>query len=321
MKEDKHSRREDSSDSVSASDNEECLCGKCGKRVLNNQDAIACDLCKIWHHIGCVGIAKDEYKFLRKTKRIKWFCITCDRMFGNMAAANRELKDKIDRMEGNQNSLENRLGGLQTEFKKMNEALMNLTVEIGRLKSEGNIGPRPRLDEVRAESQVPTTELIREEMREIKDKEMRKNNLVLYNVPESNEEEARGRKAEDGEWCRKIFSGREGLGLNVGEEEIVEIIRLGRREELSNVGNGMKPRPMLVRMSSATIKWEIIKNGKKLKNANEVFKKIYIAPDLTKKEREEDKKLREELEQKKSSGEQGWYIRSGRLMKNENFRN
>jgi len=45
---------------------------------------------------------------------------------------------------------------------------------------------------------------------------------------------------------------------------------------------------------------------------------IYISPDLTLREREADKKLRDELRQKREDGEEGWFIKRGKLVKNIN---
>ena len=78
---------------------------------------------------------------------------------------------------------------------------------------------------------------------------------------------------------------------------------------------------MLVKMSNVGIKCDVIKRTKKLKDSTaEVLKNIFIVPDLTRREREKDKELRIELERRRNLGEQGWYIKRGNLMRNENFR-
>ena len=57
-----------------------------------------------------------------------------------------------------------------------------------------------------------------------------------------------------------------------------------------------------------------MRKAKNLKNTgNEAMKQAIIVPDLTKKEREKDKELRQELKEKREAGEEGWYIRKGQL--------
>ena len=48
------------------------------------------------------------------------------------------------------------------------------------------------------------------------------------------------------------------------------------------------------------------------------YKKMRIVPDMTKKEREENWNLRNELQQKRDAGEQGWHIRRGKLVRWQN---
>ena len=74
---------------------------------------------------------------------------------------------------------------------------------------------------------------------------------------------------------------------------------------------------MLVKLDRTDTKFEILKRARRLRNAVEQrMRKIIIAPDLTKKEQEEDRKLRLKLREKKDRGETGWYIRKGQLLRN-----
>ena len=63
------------------------------------------------------------------------------------------------------------------------------------------------------------------------------------------------------------------------------------------------------------MKWAIVKNAKKLKNATGEYKKIRIVPDQTPKERETYSKLMEELRQRTGNGEKDLYIRDGQIQK------
>lgn len=40
---------------------------------------------------------------------------------------------------------------------------------------------------------------------------------------------------------------------------------------------------------------------------------MFIQPDLTRQEREKEKQLRDKIKEKREQGEEGWYIKRGRL--------
>lgn len=70
-----------------------------------------------------------------------------------------------------------------------------------------------------------------------------------------------------------------------------------------------KERPLLVGLSTVYQKWAVMKNAKKLNNVQEErIKKVRIALDKTKMEREEDAKLRDELRVKREEGGK-WIIK------------
>ena len=58
-------------------------------------------------------------------------------------------------------------------------------------------------------------------------------------------------------------------------------------------------------------------SAKELKNEEE-FKKIFISPDLTRKQQEIDKKLRLEVRKFRDNGEPGAKIQAGKVVKNTN---
>ena len=94
---------------------------------------------------------------------------------------------------------------------------------------------------------------------------------------------------------------------------IKKVVRLGRKNDYIE-----HQRPLLVELDTISVKWGLVKQSKRLKDATkETHKKIFIVPDMTPKEREKDKKLREELKSKRDSGEERWFIsREELVMKN-----
>ena len=51
-------------------------CGICNKSVKKNHNAIQCDSCDFWVHIGCNDLSVAVYEFL-KTDSELWYCLVC----------------------------------------------------------------------------------------------------------------------------------------------------------------------------------------------------------------------------------------------------
>ena len=84
-------------------------------------------------------------------------------------------------------------------------------------------------------------------------------------------------------------------------------IRLGRKTD-------GKMRPVLVKLENEKMKWAVIVSAKKLKESDSIeTKSIGITLDMTKEEREQNKKLREELAEKRRQGGR-WIIKKRKIM-------
>ena len=68
-------------------------------------------------------------------------------------------------------------------------------------------------------------------------------------------------------------------------------------------------------MESVAVKWRVVSGSRKLSNS-ENFKNIFISPDLTRKQAEEDRKLRLKLKEIRIKGEvlDGVKISKGRIV-------
>ena len=86
-----------------------------------------------------------------------------------------------------------------------------------------------------------------------------------------------------------------------------KVTRLGKRKENA-------PRPILVMMEDETSKWKCLKQAPKLRNDSK-FCNVYISPDLTLEERQENKKLYLELKRCREKGEKDLMIKNGKIIK------
>ena len=96
------------------------------------------------------------------------------------------------------------------------------------------------------------------------EKVQRKKNVVVYNLPESEEEQARDRYKEDEVACRKIFE-----AMKMENVEQKQLIRLGKREEY-------KIRSVLVKLIEEEVAKEVLVRAKRLRFSVQYAGVFYI---------------------------------------------
>ena len=134
------------------------------------------------------------------------------------------------------------------------------------------------------------------------DKDKRKFNIVVYNLPESPDADISARNQHDVATFVSIV--KECLRLDV---RVTKSFRAGKI-------NSEKPRTLVLTLDDMGTKVQILEKAYKLSHSSK-WRRIYIAPDRTLKEREEHKKLRDELKRRKEEGEGNITIRKGKVVK------
>ena len=122
-------------------------------------------------------------------------------------------------------------------------------------------------------------------------KEDRKNNLVVFNVEESGapEEEKSHDLSEIKSILRYVCP-----DLDADSVEEAEISRLGQRKPPTASNAKPKPRPIKIKFKSAENKTSALRQARKLKD-HEKYNRIGLTADKTQREREADKALRTEM--------------------------
>ena len=144
---------------------------------------------------------------------------------------------------------------------------------------------------------------VQEAIEAYRDRESRKCNVIIHNIPESKKLEAKERREEDLQEVGSLLE----EGLELKDFQVQSIVRLGKRME-------DKHRLIKVTVESVKTKREILSKTKKLKNEVK-WSRIFVTPDLTPTERNRSKLLREELKRRKAAGEEGLVIRRGLIVK------
>ena len=131
------------------------------------------------------------------------------------------------------------------------------------------------------------------------DRQSRERNIVIFKMDELQTNLVIERQAKD----KKVVKGMiEHMGIETKEEVNIEkIIRLGGR----SVNYKEKPRPVVVTFSNIDSKMNFLRRSNALKNSeNETFKKVAVANNLTKRDREKELELLS-LRNQKNSDEVG----------------
>jgi nitrogen fixation/metabolism regulation signal transduction histidine kinase len=124
------------------------------------------------------------------------------------------------------------------------------------------------------------------------EREKRRSNLVLMGVPE---------EGEWGEGREIVLDVVNGLVPEVNVEFVI-IGRIGKK--------GNAARPVRIRVEDQGHRRKLLSRAKELKG-REGFQRIYIVPDLTRVQQEEDKALRDEVRRLRVAGENGVRIEKG----------
>ena len=272
------------------------VCLRCKKGVKGNEAGLECDLCHYWFHTKCEGVGADLYKALQKfeeavrvgrsSSAIKWYCDSCART--------------VEKVNGRLLQLEMGQMRLMDEMEKLRD---KMNQEIKELKEELEEKLSVHKDKVRAGGEEPAGPL-KQEITEALDIEKRKDMVVIRGIQESEDMD------------EKVGMIMKELGFSKQYQVMGRIGGLRKRgAEESDIADIGRNRLVSVKMESVAVKWRVVSGSRRLSNS-ENFKDIFISPDLTRKQAEEDRKLRLKLKEIRTKGEvlDGVKISKGRIV-------
>ncbi|VDI46291.1 Hypothetical predicted protein [Mytilus galloprovincialis] len=277
--------------SVSRTENEGWNCQLCNVLYKKKTDKVLeCDYCRKHNCISCLSMPATLYNHLSNRADIKWFCSLCNETVEKNLRHDREIEEKCRLF---MEKFEQRVVTLETKVEQMVTVETVKTIINEEFKSE--ITPHSG----HASATTPD-DVITETVKEMKDRERRKNNAIFFNVPEPKSNVKSEKSAQDTESITDI-----GKRIDVEMEK-----RLGKKYEEEN-----KHRPLLVTFDSDTIKRNVFKNFSKLRDESDFGSddnnNIGISHDMTPKEKEELTQLKEKAKEKeeKSQGKFRFRVR------------
>ena len=284
---------------------------------------IECGRCEKWECINCSNMSEKQYDLLNDKSlgvRLHWFCNECNALAISAVKTDKEIEERCrqyfhtvrEEIQETRTVLDKRItsdvSGLREDIKKLKKDLTKnsdpkLREEIENIKKDMK-EHEENLKEKIDEKMNDATTVCLDEFRE---REGRKLNIMLFNVPESEKEDPEEKKKDDLEFLRILMSE---IKLTV---PFSQVIRIGVTEKTHG-----KPRPMRARTTCTTDQRNILKAASILKDTED-YKDMYIKKDETPLKRYQTKKLnvlrKSRTEESRKKGENvRWFIRRGQVV-------
>ena len=169
-------------------------CVRCKKNVPKNCKAVRCGTCLLWVHCECEKMPDEVYNILAHPEKhgftVAWTCDACkecnariDLMVKGLENRVKEVESRMDKADSRVDKVEYGIKDLDREVEKVKEAVKGKDEDTTR-KVKG-------LEDAM--------------MEELRERETKKNNVVMYKVEESDKEVGKERMAWDLKMCKEIL--------------------------------------------------------------------------------------------------------------------
>ena len=244
---------------------------------------IVCGECETGWHPACCGLDGLTQSPINKLIGKKWKCPRCFKF--------------PEGIPGTANNAENKKP-ISDETLSEIVSIVSSTVEenLKTLLSQENLSPEDSIEgpsdegftEVnrrRRQQQNSIQKAIEEQRQEEILIEKKKDSLIIYGMPETDTEDKKQEMLEDFRRIKLVYNGNEELA----KEDITYNTRLGKKDR-------SKIRPIKITLANQEKRKELLTKNKNLQLLeNNTVTNIYVSTDRTKKQREADKLLRDEL--------------------------
>ena len=306
----------------------DCPC----EEELSHAQLINCMTCQKWWHTACAGLTGITPGAI--SKLTQWKCHLCFELPEKLKKDNTEDTNIVSIQQKMEISLKAFIHKTIEDqmLKKIND-LVNAKVEesIAKLvNSQKEI--EMRIDEKVKKTQIQNVNKVVEEQVNQKIKEMpavnvnvdekikqvirmssdeerlikkKEKNLMFFNIPEEDYEDTMDRMLDDFKKIKAIYEDKH---ITLDESDLIQINRVGPKK-VNHI------RPIVTTFASQDKRMDILTHNQdlKLKVEQEIIN-VYVATDRTPKQREADKKLRVELNQRKENGEENITIRNDKIV-------
>ena len=277
----------------STSSQEGDVCVSCNESV--DGEAVECQWCAKWEHMKCAKMSKPEYDILSNcTPQIVFFCSLCISKLPSVLdqTSNVNINSKIE-------TLQTQVTDLVTKVnEQINNRLQQLEEKLTSIPSTSQ-----SISTSCSSTDESTENLASQVIDEYRDRENRKLNVILHNVPESTSTDVTECISHDTDAVLDLTN-----KIGAGPVEVSSVARLGKKLD-------GKHRLMKVRFNTMQQKHRVLANAKNLRSLSSTLQKVFITPDQSLKERQQNKLLYDELLRHRRGGEGDLVIRRGKITK------
>jgi hypothetical protein len=226
-------------------------------------------MCSLWCHKECARISEEFFKSLEIQKKemgiAYWACRSCVSFATKMNTKFKEIDKRMDQLSERVDENSDGLELAQQKIDKVEKSVREVEkkVENGEKQSEDQM-----LEELRAREAI-------------------RRNIVIYGLEEQDRDSDKERMEADLSECERVFRA---TGVRAGRRDIRFCRRIGEK------GKSKGKRPVLIGLKSEPLKIDILDAAKELQNTK--YKYISIGPDQTRKQRQAETKLNEEVDRK-----------------------
>ncbi len=246
-------------------------CLGCGKR-LTNTHCHQCIICGLWIHKGCSGISDEFFKHLedqvKNTGSAYWACRPCSTYSQGITKKMRAVETKVDQIKDSVEEVKDTLTAVKTSVEQVGS----------RVK---------KIEEAAASGAENNNNIVFQELRE---RDSRKNNLVIHGLRECDVEGASGKDRQnwDLDLCVKLCQ-----ELGVAHDR--DVFKFCRRVGSADQGH----RPLVLGFYTDMEKSLVLRKVKNIQNTS--FENVTVTADLTKRQRQEEKSLWEDKEERNAN--------------------
>ena len=303
-------------------------CMLCQDKLSPQVGTVDCDVCQNPACFPCTKlpeILQDMAKTGNLAKSgVTWMCNCCKAGLPRLTTISQTLQELKNGTETRLSALETRMGNFESKIDtavqtkidlaqpKMVEAIQNnIDTNIkDTILEEVRKTVKGELEKELQNKQIPTQiapkgaaalspgtqqKNIDLTMQEMREREEKMPNLILFNVKEAQTNVRDEISRED---TKTFVDMCQVMRITMSQDKVMSARRLGEKKDDTD-------RPILIKLSNHSLKGNIFKNTGKL--ANTKYKDISIANDLTKMQREQNTKLRREAKQKEENDKSGKY--------------
>ena len=292
-------------------------CDTCVQLFQSDKDKVLeCEFCKNHRCLKCLGLPAATYKGLSGREDFPWFCNNClpktlhylsevksieTRCSEFLASFEKTVTDKIQ-------SVENTVQGYHQEIVEFKEEIKAEIQRVsGSVRAESDSDVKKK--DTCSSNSVDTETVVAQAANKVQSRVDRKNNIVVFNVPES-KKNLKTEVFQDDQL--QIITLCDQIEIELKPEEILSQKRIGPKNQKRTVKGEevLVPRPVLITLSEG-MKPKVMKNVHKLRYTEEPYKSMSVKHDMTQDERKQEKELREEAKRMNDTSENFLFVVRG----------